>query len=55
MEDEPQTKILAHGYVGLWAQGKSKLLPLSSVRQGGEVTLIKLVVYENGVMPIGSM
>ena len=24
-------------------------------RGEGEVTLIKLVVYENGVMPIGSM
>lgn len=53
MGDEPQTQILA--YVGLWAQGNSKLSPLSWERQEGEVTLIKLVVYENGVMPIGSM
>lgn len=51
--DELQTQILA--YVGLWAQGNSKLPPLSWERQEGEVTLIKLVVYENGVMPIGSM
>lgn len=51
--DEQQTQILA--YVGLWAQGNRKLPPLSWERQEGEVTLIKLVVYENGVMPIGSM
>lgn len=53
MGDEPQTQILA--YVGLWAQGNSKLPPLSWERQEGEVTLIKLDVYENGVMPIGSV
>lgn len=53
MENEPQTEILA--YVGLWAQGSNKLQSLSWERQEGEVTLIKLVVYENGVMPIGSM
>lgn len=52
MEDEPQTDILA--YAGLWAQGSNKLQSLSWERQEGEVTLIKLVVYENGVMPIGS-
>lgn len=51
--DEPQTQIFA--YVGLWAQGNCKLSPSSWERQEGEVTLIKLVVYENGVMPIGSM
>lgn len=51
--DEPQTQILA--YVGSWARGNCKLSPLSWERQEGEVTLIKLVVYENGVMPIGSM
>lgn len=36
-------------------RGTAKLSPSSWERQEGEVTLIKLVVYENGVMPIGSM
>lgn len=53
MEDELQTQILA--YVGFWAQGNSNLSPVFWQRQEGEVTLIKLVAYENRVMPIGSM
>lgn len=51
MGDELQTQILA--YVGSWARGNSKLLPPSWETHDGEVTLIKLVVYENGVMPTG--
>lgn len=54
MEDEPQTQISAI----CWLVGTGEqqhLLPLSWERQEVEVTLIKLVAYENGVMPTGRM
>lgn len=42
-------------YVGSWARGKRQTLAFNPGRGGeGEVTLMKLVAYENGVMPFGS-
>lgn len=42
-------------YVGSWAGGSSKTSCLYPERREVEVTLIKLVAYENGVMPTGRM
>lgn len=51
--NEPRTQISA--YVGSWARGKRQTLAFNPGRGGeGEVTLMKLVAYENGVMPFGS-
>lgn len=53
-EDEPQTQISAI----YWLMGtgeQQNLSPFSWERREVEVTLIKLVAYENGVMPTGRM